>query len=64
MESKFLTVKEAASYLHCGTTKLYLAVNSGKIPATKFGKTWLIGKEALDKQLEKHSNAPKIRRTA
>lgn len=60
MQPKYLTVKQAAKLLCCGTTKVYLAVNNGQIPATKFGSQWLIDQEALEKRLAQNSNKPKI----
>ena len=62
MESKYMNVKEAAEYLRCSTSKVYKKAAAGKLPGLKNGISWLFTAEALDKHLEKHSNAPRIRR--
>ena len=40
MDTKWLTVIEAAEYLKLGRSTVYRLVREGKLPAHKFGRHW------------------------
>lgn len=50
-KENWLTLDQAADYLHVGKTKLYHLARSGKIPANRIGKEWRFKRSALDKWL-------------
>jgi excisionase family DNA binding protein len=46
--SEILTIKDAATLLHCHQSSLYRLCNSGQIPAFKLGGGWRFLRESLD----------------
>jgi len=44
----WLTIEDAATYLHMGKTVLYTMAREGRIPANKVGKKWMFEREQLD----------------
>ena len=46
--SDILTQKEIQAILHCGKTKLQQLLNSGVLPVTKVGRTYLTTRSALN----------------
>ena len=42
-----MTVKEAAAYLRLTDQAIWNACKSGRLPAYKFGKRWLISRKSL-----------------
>ena len=47
LTSEILTQKEIQEILHCGKTKLQQLLNSGVLPVTKVGRTYLTTRSAL-----------------
>lgn len=47
-ENELLSQKEIQEYLHCGKTKMQQLFNSGVLPVTKIGRTYLTTKSALN----------------
>ena len=45
---QWMTIEDAAQYLHFGKTVLYTMARDGRIPASKVGKKWMFDKEKLD----------------
>lgn len=46
--NELLTQKEIQECLHCGKTKMQQLLNSGVLPVTKIGRTYLTTKSALN----------------
>lgn len=46
--SDIITQKEIQETLHCGKTKLQQLLNSGVLPVTKVGRTYLTTRSALN----------------
>ena len=49
METKWLTVIEAAQYLKMGRSTIYKLAQEGKLPAHKVGRQWRFDAKELDK---------------
>jgi len=52
MEKEYLTIEEVAEKLRVNKRTVYRLAIKGKIPAFKFGKSWRISSEKLEKFLE------------
>ena len=48
METKWLTVIEAAEYLKMGRSTIYKLAQEGKLPAHKVGRQWRFDAKELD----------------
>lgn len=48
MDSKWLSIEEAAAFLGIGRTAIYTAAREGRIPAQKLGKKWVFEKPRLE----------------
>jgi len=55
--NRFYTVQEVMSLLKVSDETVYRWIRNGTIKATRIGKHWLIDAEALEKTMEKTSNA-------
>lgn len=60
MESRWMSVPQAAEYLRVSVFTIYRATKKGKIPHARVGARVLIDKIALDAMLEKNSIPMKI----
>lgn len=47
-ENELLSQKVIQEYFHCGKTKMQQLFNSGVLPVTKIGRTYLTTKSALN----------------
>lgn len=54
--SELMNFKEAKMYLKTSRATLYRHIQSGKVPASKFGGQWRFDKKKLDKWLDDHEN--------
>jgi excisionase family DNA binding protein len=52
METKWLTVIEAAQYLKMGRSTVYKLSQGGKLPTHKVGRQWRFDAKELDKWLK------------
>ena len=52
------TIDEACKAIGIGRTKIYEAINSGHLPAKKYGKRTIILKQDVDNFLSNLSNYP------
>ena len=52
METKWLTVIEAAQYLKMGRSTDYKLAQEGKLPSHKLGRQWRFHAKELDKWLK------------
>jgi len=52
METKLLTVIEAAQYLKMGRSTVYKLAQEGKLPKDKVGRQWRFDAKELDKTLK------------
>lgn len=48
----FLTTEQAAQIAGCNPSTLRYAAESGKLPAVKYGKTWLIKPDDLQRWID------------
>ncbi|MGQ9496266.1 MAG: helix-turn-helix domain-containing protein [Thermoanaerobaculaceae bacterium] len=48
METKWLTVVEAAQYLKMGRSTVYKLAQEGKLPTHKVGNQWRFDREEID----------------
>lgn len=48
MQTKWLTVAEAAEYLKMGRSTIYKLLKEGKLPAHKAGRAWRFDVKELD----------------
>ena len=53
METKYLTIEEVAMKLRVNKRTVYRLAVKGKIPAFKFGKSWRIDADKLEKLFER-----------
>ncbi|PIS21747.1 DNA-binding protein [candidate division WWE3 bacterium CG08_land_8_20_14_0_20_41_15] len=53
MENKYLTIEEVAMKLRVNKRTVYRLAEKGKIPAFKFGKSWRIDADKLEKLFER-----------
>lgn len=53
---KLMNFNEAKLYLNTSRATLYRLIQTGKVPASKFGGQWRFSKERLNKWLEDHEN--------
>jgi excisionase family DNA binding protein len=53
-----ITVEDVANRLGIGKNQAYDAVKEGKIPATKFGRRWLIARATIDRILSGEITIP------
>lgn len=51
LDSPYLTVKQAADYLHLNEKKIYALIQEGRIPATRATGKWLFPRRLLDEWL-------------
>jgi excisionase family DNA binding protein len=56
-EEKFLTVTEIAERLRLDVTRVRLLIRQERLPATKYGKTWLV-KESDVREFERKPRNP------
>ena len=52
MQTKWLTVAEAAEYLKMGRSTVYKLLKDGKLPAHKAGREWRFDADELDEWLK------------
>lgn len=52
METKWLTLIEAAEYLKMGKSTMYKLAQEGKLPTHKVGRQWRFDARELDKWLK------------
>ena len=52
METKWLTVIEAAQYLKMGRSTVYKLAQEGKLPTHKVGRQWRFDAKELDRWLK------------
>jgi excisionase family DNA binding protein len=52
MQTKWLTVAEAAEYLKMGRSTVYKLVKEEKLPAHKAGREWRFDAQELDEYLK------------
>lgn len=52
MDKIFLTVDETAEYLGLPKSRIYILISERGFPAHKFGKSWAIHREKLEKWAE------------
>jgi excisionase family DNA binding protein len=57
VESKWITLKAAATYLNVSCSWLYQKGDSLGIPRTKIGSTFRYNRIELDRWMAEHSNA-------
>jgi len=50
---RWMTVKETAEYLGCSEVAIRRRISRGRIPAKKQGRSVLIDRQALDRELER-----------
>lgn len=51
-ESRLLTVEQAAEYLGCGRSTVYVMLDTGQLPSLKIGKLRRISRTDLDDWIE------------
>ena len=54
--SPYMTVKEAATYLHLNEKKVYQLASDGHLPATKVTGKWLFPRKLIDRWLLESSH--------
>jgi len=59
---KILTTKEAARKLNVNSSRVRQLILSGRLPAQKFGRDWLINEKDLAKVADRKSGRPKKER--
>ena len=47
----FYTIEDICDILHIGKTSAYKLVNTGRLPAIKVNRLWLISEDDLDKYI-------------
>ena len=52
MDTKWLTVEDAAQYLKLGRSTVYRLAQEGKLPAHKFGRQWRFDAAELDEWMK------------
>lgn len=58
MSNEIMTIQELAAYLQIGPGKLYRLAQTGKIPATKVGRTWRFRRDLVDDWFAASSPGP------
>jgi len=56
---KLLTTQEAGKILGVGRLRVRQLISSGRLPAMKFGRDWIISKDDLAKVANRKSGRPK-----
>ena len=56
---KLLTTQEAGKLLGVGRLRVRQLISSGRLPAMKFGRDWVISKDDLSKVANRKSGRPK-----
>ena len=62
METKWLTVIEAAQYLKMGRSTVYKLAQEGKLPAHKVGRQWRFDAKELDTWIKSGNLASPVER--
>jgi excisionase family DNA binding protein len=58
-QQKILTTKEAADILGVHQSRIYALIESQRLPATRFGKSWIIQESDLEAVRERKPGRPK-----
>ena len=58
-QQKLLTTKEAADILGVHQSRIYALIDSQRLPATRFGKSWIIQESDLKLVAERKTGRPK-----
>jgi excisionase family DNA binding protein len=58
VSSEIMTIQELAAYLQVGPGKLYRLAQTGKIPATKVGRTWRFRRDLVNAWFAASSPGP------
>ena len=56
-DDRLMTLTEVAERVGLDTSRLRVLIGQGRLPATKYGKTWLV-KESDVKEFEKEPRSP------
>ena len=57
--NKLLTTQEAGEELGIGRLRVRQLISSGRLPAKKFGRDWVISKDDLEKVKDRKPGRPK-----
>jgi len=58
-KQKFVTTAEAADILGVHQSRIYALIKAERLPATRFGKSWIIQKSDLNLVKERNPGRPK-----